>query len=399
MFGFSEPEILYPPGTELLIELTAPLIRSEVVPSDTPVISRTSAEHEQMLNFVRAMPFRTSTQAGNNPSDLTNLLFLGPPEGLRRAFTASGWVQVDQRTAASTFQTLKSIAGDEGYRAAPMSMLLLDEQQPVFTLSKTTNTFSARHHLRVFAASAQYQGQQALTASSTQDIGIAFSRKQKTFIHVIDEYIDNERSKVVNDLSFTGCVEGMELVPRPWVPEDAHNATGDRLRTDGAIAVLRMNECRNPKTIPGEHPAAPRLFQRSVRNTMLVLRNNVWRGNVVYQGVNRVRKLHGYLSNNGELNTEQGAWRRRTFPAPSTKASEPYRKAVYRLPWSARECLHRPAPPWPHRIAVGIRPARDRFTIRLSAVPCQAARESGDSSHVAEQGSPSTRHRIVRQHR
>ena len=310
VLGFTEPEILYPSGAELLVELTAPLITSEVFPSNLPQVARTSEEREQMLRFVRALPFRTATQAGNKPSDLTNLLFLGPPEAVQRALRSAGWFNVDQLTAASTFQTLKSIAGDEGYNEAPMSTLLLDERPPVFTLSKTTNTFSARHHLRVFDPSMQYQGLTALTSSSTQDIGIAFSRKQKTFIHVIDEYIDNERSKVVNDLSFTGCVDALELVPRPWVPQDAYNATGDKLRTDGAIAVLRMNECRNPKAIPAEYPKAPPLFQRSVRNTMLVLRNNVWRGNLAYQGVNGVRKLHGLMTTDGDLKTDQGAWRR-----------------------------------------------------------------------------------------
>ena len=310
VLGFTEPEILYPSGTELLVELTAPLITSEVFPSNLPQVARTSEEREQMLRFVRALPFRTATQAGNKPSDLTNLLFLGPPEAVQRALRSAGWFNVDQLTAASTFQTLKSIAGDEGYNEAPMSTLLLDERPPVFTLSKTTNTFSARHHLRVFDPSMQYQGLTALTSSSTQDIGIAFSRKQKTFIHVIDEYIDNERSKVVNDLSFTGCVDAVELAPRPWVPQDAYNATGDKLRTDGAIAVLRINECRNPKAIPAEYPKAPPLFQRSVRNTMLVLRNNVWRGNVAYQGVSGVRKLHGLMTTDGDLKNDQGAWRR-----------------------------------------------------------------------------------------
>ena len=249
-----------------------------------------------MLRFVRALPFRTATQAGNKPSDLTNLVFLGSPEALQRALRSAGWFNVAQLTAASAFQTLKSIAGQEGYSEAPMSTLLLDERPPVLTLSKTTNTFSARHHQRVFDPSMQYQGVMALTSSSTQDIGIAFSRKQKTFIHVIDQYIDNERSKVVNDLLFTGCVDAAELVPRPWVPQDAYNATGDRLRTDGAVAVLRLNECTNPKTIATEYPKARPLFQRSVRNTMLVLRNNVWRGNVAYQGVNGVRKLHGLMT-------------------------------------------------------------------------------------------------------
>ncbi len=227
---------------------------------------------------------------------------------MRRAFQAAGWVNVDQLTAASTFQTLKSIAGDEGYSEAPMSTLLLDERPPVFTLSKTTNTFSSRHHLRVFEPGMRYQGLQVLTSSSTQDIGIAFSRKQKNFIHVIDEYIDNERSQVVNDLSFTGCVDAMELVPRSWVPLDAYNATGDRLRTDGAIAVMRINECSNPKTIEVQRVPPPPLFNRSVRNTMLTLRNMVWRGNVAYQGVDGGRKLHGFMAADDELKPESGAW-------------------------------------------------------------------------------------------
>ena len=88
------------------------------------------------------------------------------------------------------------------------------------------------------------------TASSTQDIGIAFSYKQKTFIHVIDQYLDNERSKVANDLEFTGCVKAIQLVSRPWVPQDAYNSTGDRLRTDSSAAVLRMNDCATPYATP-----------------------------------------------------------------------------------------------------------------------------------------------------
>ena len=308
VLGFTEAEIMYPAGTELQVELTAPLITSEVFPFAIPVISRTETERQEMRKLVRSLPFRTATQAGNKPSDLTNLAFLGPVDGVRRAFQAAGWVNVDQLTAASTFQTLKSIAGDEGYSEAPMSTLLLDERPPVFTLSKTTNTFSSRHHLRVFEPGMRYQGLQVLTSSSTQDIGIAFSRKQKNFIHVIDEYIDNERSQVVNDLSFTGCVDAMELVPRSWVPLDAYNATGDRLRTDGAIAVMRINECSNPKTIEVQRVPPPPLFNRSVRNTMLTLRNMVWRGNVAYQGVAGGRKLHGFMAADDELKPESGAW-------------------------------------------------------------------------------------------
>ncbi len=310
VLGFTEPEILYPAGTEIQISFIEPFISSHIYPSEVPVIAHTKEEKDKLMEFVRDLPFRTTTQGSNKPSDLTNLLFIGSPEGLRRAFAAAGWVSADQLTAASTFQTLKSIAGEQGYNEAPMSTLLLDERKPLYTLSKTTNTFAARHHLRVFDPAMSYQGQIALTSSSTQDIGIAFSRKKKTFIHVIDEYIDNERTKVVNDLTFTGCVEARELVPRSWIPKDAYNSTGDRLLTDGAIAVLKINDCLNPKTYDATHPKPPRLLQRSIRNTMLTLRNDVVRGNVGYQAYWGTRKLHDLMKTNGNLKIDPGAWQK-----------------------------------------------------------------------------------------
>jgi opacity protein-like surface antigen len=306
--GFAEPEILYPAGTEVVVQLTTPLITSKAFPSAIPPLASSPAERGDLVDFVRKVPFRTVTQTGNKPSDLTNLLFIGSPGQLRQAFHAAGWVPADELNAITTFETLKSISGNKTYNQAPMSTLLLDERPPLFNFTKTTNTFSARHHLRVFDPDMRYQGKTVLTASSTQDIGIAFSAKQKTFIHVIDEYIDNERSKVVNDLGFTGCVEAMELVPRSWAPRDAHNSTGDRLRTDGAIAVLRLKDCSNPRTTPTDNAVPPSRFERIIRDTMLTLRNDVWRGNIGYQGVTGAIKARNYLATRDVLKPGNGAW-------------------------------------------------------------------------------------------
>jgi hypothetical protein len=309
VLGFAEPEILYPAGTEMIIEFTSPLITSHVYPPKAPPLTPTPGA-EDLNAFLRRVPFRTMTKGTNKPSDLTNLLFIGSPEGLRRAFHAAGWVTTDQLTAGSTFQTLKTLSGNQTYREAPMSTLLLDERPPVFTLTKTTNTFSSRHHLRVFDPALRYGGETVLTSSSTQDIGIAFSRKQKTFIHVIDQYIDNERSKVVNDLKYTGCVDAMELFPRPWAPRDAYNSTGDKLRTDGAIAVLRINDCAHPTTTPDDDAVPPPRLQRVTRDAMLAVRNDLWRGNLVYQGVTGTMKLRSYLRTKDELKPDAGAWRK-----------------------------------------------------------------------------------------
>jgi hypothetical protein len=310
VLGFAEPEILYPAGTELIIELTSPLVTSKEFPSTVPPLASSPVERDELARFIRSLSFRTVTKGSEKPSDLTNLLFIGPPEGLQRAFKAAGWVNADQLTANTTFETLKTITGNQVYNQAPMSILLLDERPPIFTLTKTTNTFSSRHHLRVFNPNSRFNGATVLTASSTQDIGIAFSRKHKTFIHVIDQYIDNERSKVVNDLQFTGCVQAMELVPRPWVPQDAYNSTGDRLRTDGAIAVLRINDCLNARTTPTDSVPPPSRFQRSTRDTVLVLRNDVWRRNIAYQGVTGALKLRSYLLSKNELKPDVGDWQK-----------------------------------------------------------------------------------------
>jgi len=288
VLGFAESEILYPAGTEMIGALNLPLLTAATYPRTTG--REATSLQAELPPFLQSLPFRTTTQVGDHPSDLTSIVFLGTPEALKRAFAASGWVMADSLTAASTFSTLRSISGTETYNEAPMSTLLLNHQEPITTLTKTTNTFNARHHLRVFPTGKTFDGKTVLTASTTQDTGIAFSRKKRTFIHVIDQYIDNERDKVVNDLIFTRCVDALQMVPRPWVPRDAYNSTGDRLRTDGEVAVLRLNDCNAPVTTTPTPAPRPNKFERSVRNTMLTLRSQLYRSNLIYQGIDYSRK-------------------------------------------------------------------------------------------------------------
>ena len=310
VLGFAEPEILYSAGTELTIEFHTPVITAQAYPPRVPQPDLSGEQQSDFNAMVKALPFRTRTEGTNKVSDITNLIFIGKSSSLHRAFDAAGWVASDALNAASTFQTVKTLSGNQKYTQAPMSTLLLDEQKPLFTLSKTTNTFSSRHHIRVFGTSETWDGKTVLTASSTQDIGIAFSAKQKTFIHVIDQYLDNERSKVTNDLEFTGCVDAIDLAPRPWVPKDAYNSTGDRLRTDGAAAVLYINDCTDPHTTPTTGAPRAGLFERSERNTTLTIKDQLYRGNVVYQGISGGMKIHGYLAQQGELPEDQGNWRK-----------------------------------------------------------------------------------------
>jgi hypothetical protein len=239
---FSEPEISLPEGTELIAELTAPIVLPKEEPHFVPPIATTPAEKEKLSHLAEQLPFRTVTDKSHIPSDITNLIFIGSAGAVKRAFAASDWMQVDSLTAESTYATIRSVAENQGYKTAPMSTLLLGGQAPAYAYAKTLNTFSKRHHLRVWASSLTWDGETVWTSSSTHDTGIGFSKKNKTFIHLIDTHIDNERAKVVNDFIFTGCVSNVQLVARPWIPKGAKNGTGEELITDGRVAVLQQKD-------------------------------------------------------------------------------------------------------------------------------------------------------------
>jgi hypothetical protein len=148
VLGFAEPEILYNAGTELEIEFNKPVLTTQTYPPGVPKMELSASQASQFQTIVKQLPFRTKTEGSNKPSDITNLIFIGQPEALERAFAAAGWTQADTLTAASTFRTVKTLSGNDSYSQAPMSMLLLGDDKPIFTLQKTTNTFSSRHHVR-----------------------------------------------------------------------------------------------------------------------------------------------------------------------------------------------------------------------------------------------------------
>ena len=286
---FADPEIWLPSGTELAVKLLKPVTVTKTYPPAVGAIDGGEVQRAALRNLIRQLPYRTATVNTNKPSDMTNLVFLGTPGALERAFEAAGWVRADRLNTTTGFLTLRSIAENQQYHKAPMSTLLLDEQRPYFEFAKSLNTFSKRHHTRVWLRSETWGGQPVLTASSTQDIGIELSRKNKTFIHVIDTHIDGERDKIADDLIFTGCVDAAQLYNRPWLPKDAHNATGEPLITDGRVAVLKLNDCKHP-----EHPVemqsrpgqgeAPGSVERGFRQGILITRNDIYRGNLIYQG-------------------------------------------------------------------------------------------------------------------
>ncbi len=233
----SDPEVEYEPGVEMTVKLTKELKLD--TPPPAPTIASISPEDE-LVRMVTAQPFQTVAESPPKPSDVTNLMFIGSEQVLKHVFTTAGWSVSAEMSGVSKLETFRAIAEARGYKEAPMSILILDGQKPSQTFQKQNNTFASRHHLRIWRRPATFQGKTVWVCAATHDIGIDFSPENRTFIHKIDSNIDRERAKVVSDLVFTGLVKGLALVERPAVPTSSMNATGDKLETDGAIAVLLL---------------------------------------------------------------------------------------------------------------------------------------------------------------
>lgn len=295
-FRIPESEIILPVGAEMKVETTAPVAVEKSYPAP-PEVTTSATDEERLAALVKKLPYRTATEGKNEPSDITSVMILGDEAGIVRALDAAGWARSDALGAQSDYGVMRSVIENQGYREAPVSTLLLDGKPPVGAWAKTLDTFFQRHHLRLFAEGTEFDGQAVFVSSATHDSGIGISKASKRMIHLIDENIDEERSKVVNDLLLTGCVEGVQYVDRPWIPKGLQNATGDTLKTDRRMAVVKMSSCDSPTRSDVPDPEIKKVQAKAsapvriARDGVLYLRDDVYRGNIAYQGYSAVRMV------------------------------------------------------------------------------------------------------------
>jgi hypothetical protein len=234
----TDSEIVYAPGVEMTLALSSKVtIQQGDIPGMTIKLQPIAGESE-LHQLVNSQPFQTVAAKPPKESDMTNLMFIGSAQQLEGAFAAAGWSAAKALNKLSALETFQAMAEMRGYKEAPMSVLLLEGRPAEFNYQKQNNTFAQRHHLRIWRRPVTWDGQDVWVASSTHDTGIDFSPENRTFIHKVDSHIDDERAKVVSDFLFTGAVKSLALVDRPKVPTESMNATGDKLLTDGRMAVL-----------------------------------------------------------------------------------------------------------------------------------------------------------------
>ena len=289
VFRFPEPEIYYGPGAELHISLSLPTALGEVMPCAQP--EPTASEKVSLETLVADLPAWSYSKRQRQPMDLVSLAFVGSEEEISNAFRAAGWTGAQANSVGSGLGAIRAIASNNAYAEAPMRTLLLDGAEPDFGLQKTLNTFEKRHHLRIWKRNTEFQGRQVWASAATRDLGATFALHPFGFTHKIQDEVDLERDKVVNDLRFTGCVDDVHYVERANLADVFEGEYRRGVRTDGRVAVVVLNDCASPRLEFAAATSAPQepLVVRTIRRITLTARNHFIRDNIFYRSADGAR--------------------------------------------------------------------------------------------------------------
>ena len=299
-----EPEIYLPPGTDLRLQLNVPLYVADQ--PELPHVSFELDEYERgdIELLLENLPERTTTRSGKD-ADLVNLLFLGSQEQLQSAFTAAGWKPGDRNSSHAFFKEFSAFLTFSNYSTMPVSHQLLNSKPQDFTWQKSFDSYGKREHLRIWSQPRAVLNQQAWLSAYTRETSAVLSLKYHKFIHRIDGDLDEGVNMLVRDLALSGCVDSVRLIPRADVPRRMVNSTGDEMRTDGVLTVVRLKDCNNPaieysRTNP-LIPIRPRSrIVRHFRDEVLLYKSDVFRANLLYgafdlcrMGIRSFRHRHG----------------------------------------------------------------------------------------------------------
>ncbi len=302
---FPEPEIYYPAGTDIRLRTTAEISSLPVMVGTAHESSLAAgAQSVELDELVERLPWRVTTQK-NVDADLLNIVFIGSEEEVSSAFREAGWHNADPVSKRAVMKNLYALLNNSGYSQEPMTTFLLDGKPQDMNWQKNLNSYGRRDHLRIWRTS-NGTTDSVWISSSTHDTGAVLAVKYRGFVHHIAPNIDDERSAVIRDLNFAGCVKSVSYVSRPGMPTATHNATGDVMHTDGSVAVIALQNCQPVEPHldsnstnnfkPGNHAF------RYIRRQILTFKNDIFRANIIYGAYDAGRMTVAALrhSTNGE---------------------------------------------------------------------------------------------------
>ena len=268
-----DAEITFPAGTEIVMRLNhdATVPNPATYKPAVPLLA--TSQIAELQNLLATLPQQQTSRNRKQPSDLINILLIGSQSEVERAFRAAGWNGTEPHGIIALYRMYHCMVQRAGYSRAPMTSLKFDGNPPDDAFQKSLDTLAKRHHIRLW----HEKRSGVWLGAATEDVKYEFRALHLT--HGIDRYIDNERAKVVNDLTFTGYIDRGALVPRTSLNRIQKDANS--ILTDGDVAVLELNACNNPHLMQSD-PKTPQPV-RSIR-VALAVGEDIARSNPVSVG-------------------------------------------------------------------------------------------------------------------
>jgi hypothetical protein len=250
-----------------------------------------AAAPEGVSEWLNKEPFSIDRRDNRPVADIVNVAFLGSREQLENAFRAADWAKADPQTRRTKKHTYFAFNAMRAYATAPVSSLFYQGTLPEMVFEKSLNTVTKRHHIRIWYAGV-VDGHELWLGAATHDTGGTFNPHSFKFTHKIDPDVDDEREKIVTDLSFAGCADVAGRVDRPAAASEGLDRSS---LTDGAAAVLSLNDCQ-----PNDHqqyvfPKPLNPFTRLVRRMILEARNHVERENFYYWTFQAIKRTRAHV--------------------------------------------------------------------------------------------------------
>jgi hypothetical protein len=282
LFPMPNPEIQLPAGAEMRLVIGN-------LPEDAPefAIAEPAVLAPGLAEGLSSQPYAVNKVGGRPVSDIVNVAFAGSYDDLVKAFGAAGWREPVVLNARSFSRVYGAFTAKKGYAEQPASRLEYEGTEPGLVFEKSLNTVLKRHHVRFWRR--EVDGQEVWLGAATHDIGMRFDRRGMRFTHRIQASIDIERSKIGNDLAFTGCVDAGAYVVRPSAARVIVNGNG--ISTDGRLLVLQASDCDVPAGTGVSEPFRPtgNLFTKTVRRMVLEGRQYVERANPIFLGYRAIQ--------------------------------------------------------------------------------------------------------------
>ena len=207
-------------------------------PSAPPLDLKLPVVTQSMIDRI---PRRVKDDHGD-PGDNTKFLVEGNEDKVLALFEAGGWVKVDRNRKGAVLSGLLATLTKQAYLTLPMSELTLFGRVQDYGLAhaEPIQVVAQRHHLRLWKAPFQVEGQELWVGAATHDIGFDRDQRNNGLTHKIDPNIDDEREFVGRSLDETGLVAKLSYITPAQPSTEARTATGATFHSDGRVLVVRL---------------------------------------------------------------------------------------------------------------------------------------------------------------